>query len=810
MIYTGQFRDITDEANLYTVKISTNTGNQIREITLGAEPFITEMDGSSGNIYVPVKYQAATVSVISSDYMFDVYSSKAQNTKVELIKGNAVEWTGYATPNLYSQGFVEDREEFQIECIDGLSTLQYIKYKAENKQILSFAQVITKILKQCNCYNFFYFPHSTKLNLTDTDSIINKLFISEENFFDEKKDDEDDEDVAWTCQDVLEEICRFLGVTCIATGAYVMFLDYDAIKKGISNYFRFSLTYTDDNAHLVRGTSLSTTKKITGNDYADSDANLSLTDTYNKVTVKDDLYTFEQISPDIWNDGKLINITTDVIPVKNVSFRSFLYWRGLLSGTLSQGGTSFNDTYNEYLLDRGATGRKESKVFFVASQYFKHPNVTPYLYAWDGSTTPSSSTVKRITYPEKIGWDTLQTYYGCVIRKEFIQERGDNVEDTGGSDDEYIKEATKDISKISYSNYLMFCVYGGNNPYFYAGKKKDSPGNRRYDLYYRYFPMFDYNIPKSAVLFGGKFAYLLIQGSIILSHNDFDAYNKGSYNMPEKYYKSTVRAKWEYIYCRLQWGNRYWNGNEWQTAACDYRLYFDDIEDKKARDIVYKDLKIRNTTSWWLGINGEGYAIPVPDEEVLSEQIKFTMYTPMQQYDDAMAEDNDHDGRSYYIWLKDFKINAVLGNPYQNVDFDSDTVYTNIINDDYVNELSDISFKICTWDNKKPNFSAVAYKKDDKMYYLDKTFNTALTDIETNLLGSEDTENGLRQEEHLICRLVNQYSTPAKKLELSLHNQFEPFGLYTDTTLSGVSFIVDSMNINYKQNSTEITLIEKK
>ena len=37
--------------------------------------------------------------------------------------------------------------------------------------------------------------------------ILDKLYISEENFFDEKKDDETDEDVAWTMQDVLEEIC---------------------------------------------------------------------------------------------------------------------------------------------------------------------------------------------------------------------------------------------------------------------------------------------------------------------------------------------------------------------------------------------------------------------------------------------------------------------------------------------------------------------------------------------------------------------------------------------------------------------------
>ena len=141
----------------------------------------------------------------------------------------------------------------------------------------------------------------------------------------------------------------------------------------------------------------------------------------------------------------------------------------------------------------------------------------------------------------------------------------------------------------------------------------------------------------------------------------------------------------------------------------------------------------------------------------LEEFMEYYEDVSMSIDDDAYFEDNDGDGRSYYIWLKDFKISAVLGNPYQDVDFDSDTVYTNIINYDYVNELSDINFKICTWDNKKPNYSAVAYKENSKMFYLDKTINSALSTYESNTLEDSDTTNGLRQEEHLICRLVNQY-----------------------------------------------------
>ena len=75
MIYSGYFRDLNDK--LYTVKLTTNTGNQTSTVTLGGTPFVTEMDADSKTIYSPVKYQSATVTIITPDYNFDIYSPRA-------------------------------------------------------------------------------------------------------------------------------------------------------------------------------------------------------------------------------------------------------------------------------------------------------------------------------------------------------------------------------------------------------------------------------------------------------------------------------------------------------------------------------------------------------------------------------------------------------------------------------------------------------------------------------------------------------------------------------------------------------------
>jgi hypothetical protein len=63
-----------------------------------------------------------------------------------------------------------------------------------------------------------------------------------------------------------------------------------------------------------------------------------------------------------------------------------------------------------------------------------------------------------------------------------------------------------------------------------------------------------------------------------------------------------------------------------------------------------------------------------------------------------------------------------------------------------VTELEEIKFKICTWDNKKPNYSAVAYRSGSSFQYLDKTYNKACYSGEADWTGSDSkaASNGLR------------------------------------------------------------------
>ncbi|MCF0115071.1 MAG: hypothetical protein HUJ56_06930 [Erysipelotrichaceae bacterium] len=106
-------------------------------------------------------------------------------------------------------------------------------------------------------------------------------------------------------KDVLEEICQYFGLTAIADGDKVLFLDYDAIKHNRNYYYRYSVGGTDAGTL----TTLSFTKRIAASDYSESGATLSLDNVYNKVSVTDDLYTFDSLIPDVFDST--INITDD-------------------------------------------------------------------------------------------------------------------------------------------------------------------------------------------------------------------------------------------------------------------------------------------------------------------------------------------------------------------------------------------------------------------------------------------------------------------------------------------------------------------
>ncbi|SFF96372.1 hypothetical protein [Prevotella sp. KH2C16] len=808
MIYTGEFSDIHGRSR-YRVVITTETGDGIQEVTLGASPFCTRMDDGKDTIYAPCKCTGATVEIRVGGYAFDVYSKRAQGTRVELLRGDDVVWTGYATPNLYSMPYVHDRETIQVECIDGLATLSYIKYECEEKRVVSFLEVLNRVLSACGCYTRFYFPDNTQLTGKDaTEPVLERLFLSEKLFFKKKEAGNVDTDVAWTDREVLDEICRYMGVSCTAVGDEVYFLDYDAIGAGQNTYYRY-----DIGALSGQRVEAAFKKAVSGTDYSGTGATLSMTEVYNKITVKDDLYTFEDVFPDMFDKSLLENITagSDTHPDRAVGTRGDITYKEFVESDISQGANRDN-VHMECML-----GQEDAFVFSVFMKYFRNPLIRTYLYRYDTTqrkfveySTDSLDYGKSqdvvgasliMCECKNIGAGILSLFSFPKIKEMFEKAYGRTLTSAEVFDlmlSDFGQGSPK--SSVSLSNFMMLSQVDYDGHLVRDAVNEDGGGRLK---------MFSTNYDAdNTALFGGENAYLVISGDVIVheEHKAFYPIPEGDYGKhfiasnDDKSYASEA-----YLEAELKWGGKYWDGARWSTAQSTFRIPFL-LQDDLVRNVYFKAHQIPNTVSWRLGADDAGYMIPLPaDGPVMSGMPEFTLYH-LHRF--------SHDYNAEHVFIKDFAIKAGIADPTYSRDMDSDTAYTNIIAADNVVELEDISFKICTWDDKSPNYSCVAYSDGSDMYFLDKTYNRACYQGEQEWSGSDDdapeASSGLRQEEHLVYRLSNQYATPSVKLCLSLRNDNKPYGLYTDPHLPGRKFIVDTYSVDYKRDVQDIVLIEKK
>ena len=717
MLYYSNFKDINNKN--YKVRITTNgSTNQSKEITLGTPAFTVEVETGDSNLYKPIKGQTATVKLVTNDYLFDLYSSAAQQSKVELLdNNNNLIWGGYITPNLYQQGYENDIEEIEVEATDAISTLQYFPYTpvGSTKDIVSFWSILNHIIKKCGVYTSFYFSNAmTEPNISASRPLIESAYISEQNFF-----DEDDE--AMMMRDVLKEVCKYFSVTCIAVGDSVFFIDYDALKAGHNTYYKYNI---DSSAYTT--VTVSSSLDISGNDYSENGGTLTLGETYNKVILTDSLYSYSSILPSIWEVKDLENYG---------------------------GSWNYTQTLTEELVIEDNKANDQYKCYL---RYYKNKNFKSYYYN------------KNLTFitnnPTSVDYAYTQNYVGATIcRASFKKvEEDDNGE----------------LNDIAFTDYLLLHNHD-TNP---ARNTGDSTITLATDTGKPLFEM-EVDVSKPSFMGGGN-TWLIIQGNFIYMDREGAMFVPTEYeNKDDDFHASAL-----WIKAKFQYGNKYWNGITWQATECCFKLPF--YNNKQTDHHINQRFPIKNTIGWTMGLDNEGYGIPTPSSQLITGKPKFTLYQPHRI---------DNNYRCDAVWLSNFDIIAEVQNFEKEDERSTDTEYSNVINEEWVNEFSCEDFKICTWDNKETNYSSVALKSqyDDTYFtYLDTVY---------HIMNGEY----LRPEEHHIWKHVTQFSKPAAELELNLKVGIEPYSTLTDKWLPDRTFVVDSQTIDFENNQTNIKIIEK-
>lgn len=272
--------------NQYRIDIEQNSMTDAKELIGTSTSFILSIDDDDF-LYKPHKFSTATISVAGSDYLQSLFSESYQNFRVNLYKNNKLIWTGFISPETYSQNYTNDVFEFNIDAISALATLQYIDYSIINTgtQITSIFSIIKKcIIESQGKFNNIYFPLTYE---TGNTNFLQSLTISEQNFFDEQNE-------AMKLDEVLDEICKVLNWTVCDFNGSVQFIDIDYMAKGFTKYLKFNADLSS--FEIV---DIANNVNVQNMQYWGNDNQLDILGGYNKVKVRTNNYnTTSQVPQD--------------------------------------------------------------------------------------------------------------------------------------------------------------------------------------------------------------------------------------------------------------------------------------------------------------------------------------------------------------------------------------------------------------------------------------------------------------------------------------------------------------------------------
>lgn len=220
LIYTMPFTNVDGEALTVQILEDGGTGSPV-ELTGGTPPFIVDVNDEDF-LYTPTRFSGATLKLVGSDYLQKLFSTQYQKFKVNLVKAGSVIWTGFITPELYSQDYDNSLFELEIECISALSTLEYIDFKQEGATVSLLGIIKKCITESKGDFRAVYIPNVYT-------SSLDGITVSTANFIDE-------DGKAMTLKECLEEVCKFLNWTVTEYDGCIYFIDMDYIKAGKTSY----------------------------------------------------------------------------------------------------------------------------------------------------------------------------------------------------------------------------------------------------------------------------------------------------------------------------------------------------------------------------------------------------------------------------------------------------------------------------------------------------------------------------------------------------------------------------------------------
>ena len=787
MNYKGYFKDIRscDQYCVYIIGDTANTADSaFTEVLLaGNEPFVVRYD-TNKTPFEPVRTSTATIKLVHNNYLEDIMTPVARSTQIKLknVTQNTWEWVGYLVPRVYDASYVNEYETFELEAADCLSSLQYVLYtddSAYTKNIVTFKSIIDNACDECGLLDGYYWGRNKRLGPNSNSTVVtpDMLKISEQNFF------FSDTDESWDYLTVIEEMCRYLGFTCMQFKTRLYFVDYQVMHDNDNIYVSW---YPKANSYVKGADSYLTNGAytVTKDSYMASNASISFEPVYNKCVVKANFYACDGLIPSIFDDAFLTNRRDPNNFYANVEILPE-------SPDPAQFPSKIKPNERTKYKNEKKENDKGKKVDALDSDYRYFHRLYDHKY-WESNYYTSGGTQASLSEYQLSSKTITRNYIGGTIV------------DLGCVRKNYISQYNQYIvpNKLDYDRYLCLsckCNTANTSTHFDTSIPivvDDSP------LYV----LFRSKPGAIAPCMTSTNAFLVINFSMIWERYENRTYinpdwctddcNVGWWqrNFQLDYMQRAVGA----MRFRVKVGDKYWNGSNWVTGNTSF--YVTTKREDEDIDRWNTEESTLNNISWEEEISAEGYKIPLMGVDMV-QGVSIEILRPYFQF--VYVKDN---WKCYewnqYCWVKDLSI-KVVEKGHEN-DQESDVVYEceeNQMNPDAVNELGDITVKFTTYNAKtKAAYSNVILYSGGTNSLLQYIYEPSLS----NLLQAP--------ERNIVEKYVSQYSTATKKIKASLGLEVTPFhkikAIDVDSPTQG--YVVSGSVYDYARGTHTITMIQKK
>ena len=249
MKISGSFNDV-DDRHLYDVAIANSDahGTECYEVGGDSEddasghvwwdssPVVIEM--KRGDVASPIIETRATVNIVTDAVLTGLYSSRATDTTVEVSCDGHPLFRGYVEPRAYTQAFDNEVNGLTLNCIDGLTAMQYRRYRdvqsrgdyllaMNSSRMVSLKSLLIECIESgCGPVSVWY--DGSKVRADGSGLLLDDLMVNDSLYLG------DDYQSVKTCYQVAEDLLKYLGLRALMTCGGVYVFSDESLGKEMS------------------------------------------------------------------------------------------------------------------------------------------------------------------------------------------------------------------------------------------------------------------------------------------------------------------------------------------------------------------------------------------------------------------------------------------------------------------------------------------------------------------------------------------------------------------------------------------------